>query len=477
MNRPNILYIHSHDTGRYIQPYGYAIPTPNLRKLAETGVVFRQAFNAAPTCSPSRAALLTGMCPHSAGQFGLTNRGFELPDTSKHIVNTLKPVGYRTALFGIQHIRHDPASIGYDYVEKNDAYNGRKTAQAAAEYIRESATRRMPDDRMPEGRKTGDTHQPFFLSVGFFETHRPFPGSAFSDDPRFIRPSAPLPDTPETRKDMAAFQSSAAELDRNMGIVFQALEENGLTEHTLVICTTDHGIAFPTMKCRLTNHGTGVMLIIRGPGKRGSRMRGPGKQVTGTPCPDGFSGGRTVDALVSHIDIFPTICDLLEIEPPSWLEGKSMMPLMTGKKEEINEEVYSEVNYHCAYEPQRSVRTKRWNYIRRYLDRRTPLLANCDRSPSKDLYLSRGWAESVLDQEQLYDLFFDPNETNNLAQSPKHRSVLEEMRTRLAGWMERTNDPLLTGEVPAPRTASVSRPDDIDPADVWTYTEKPANQV
>ena len=75
MSRPNVIYLHSHDTGRYVEPYGYAVSTPNIQRLAEQGMLFRQAHNAAPTCSPSRAALLTGMCPHSAGQFGLVNRG------------------------------------------------------------------------------------------------------------------------------------------------------------------------------------------------------------------------------------------------------------------------------------------------------------------------------------------------------------------------------------------------------------------
>ena len=74
--RPNILYLHSHDTGRYIQPYGYAVPAPNFQKLAEQGILFRQAFDAAPTCSPSRAALLTGYCPHNNGMLGLAHRGF-----------------------------------------------------------------------------------------------------------------------------------------------------------------------------------------------------------------------------------------------------------------------------------------------------------------------------------------------------------------------------------------------------------------
>jgi len=78
MARPNILYLHSHDTGRTIQPYGHAVATPHLQRLADQGVLFRRAFCAAPTCSPSRAALLTGQCPHSSGMLGLAHRGFRL---------------------------------------------------------------------------------------------------------------------------------------------------------------------------------------------------------------------------------------------------------------------------------------------------------------------------------------------------------------------------------------------------------------
>ena len=80
-----------------------------------------------------------------------------------------------------------------------------------------------------------------------------------------------------------------------MGGVLDALEETGLADNTLVICTTDHGIAFPRMKCHLTDAGMGVMLMIRGPG--------------------GFEGGRVIDGMVSHIDIFPTICERLGINP------------------------------------------------------------------------------------------------------------------------------------------------------------------
>ena len=88
MPRPNVIYINSHDTGRYIQPYGYAVRTPNLQRLAEQGVMFRQAYNAGPTCSPSRAALVTGQCPHSCGMTGLAHRGFALKDYSHHLQHT-----------------------------------------------------------------------------------------------------------------------------------------------------------------------------------------------------------------------------------------------------------------------------------------------------------------------------------------------------------------------------------------------------
>ena len=91
--RPNILYIHSHDTGRYVQPYGHAIPTPHIQRLAEEGVLFRKAFCAAPTCSPSRASLLTGQCPHSNGMLGLAHRGFSMTDYKRHVAHTLRAAG------------------------------------------------------------------------------------------------------------------------------------------------------------------------------------------------------------------------------------------------------------------------------------------------------------------------------------------------------------------------------------------------
>ena len=103
MTPPNILYLHSHDTGRYVQPYGYAVPTPRIQGLAEEGVLFRQAFCAASTCSASRACLLTGQYAHSNGMLGLAHRGWSLNDYRHHMVHTLREqAGYHSVLVGEQ---------------------------------------------------------------------------------------------------------------------------------------------------------------------------------------------------------------------------------------------------------------------------------------------------------------------------------------------------------------------------------------
>jgi arylsulfatase A-like enzyme len=429
MTYPNIIYIHSHDTGRYVQPYGHAVDTPNLQRLAQEGILFRQAFCAAPTCSPSRASLLTGQCAHSSGMLGLAHRGFGLNDYRQHLIHTLRRVGYKSTLIGMQHVAKDPARIGYDQIIDTSQYASEPVAEviapAAVEFLRNAPA------------------EPFFLSVGFFETHREFPTPTINEDLRYCLPPAPLPDTPETRQDMAAFKASARSLDEGIGLVLNALETTGLADRTLVICTTDHGLAFPGMKCNLTDHGIGVMLIMRGP--------------------DGFSGGRVSDALVSHVDLFPTLCDLLNIEPPAWLQGKSLMPLIRAETTEINEEIFAEVTYHAAYEPQRAVRTRRYKYIRRYDDRPGPVLPNCDDSLSKDAWLQHAWRTRPVSMEQLYDLIFDPNEAHNLAGDPNYQPVLQDMRRRLDRWMQATADPLLQGSVPAPSGAQVNDPAGLSP--------------
>src|SRR4029453_7503192 len=154
--RPNIVYLHSHDTGRHIQPYGHQVPTPNIQRLADQGMLFRQAFSAGPVCSASRAALLPGEYSHTNGMLGLAHRGYRLADYDHHLVHTLREAGYTSTLIGEQHLSVDPADLGYDHVMEGDSSHAAKVGPPAVLFLRSAP---------PE---------PFFLSVGFFETHRDF---------------------------------------------------------------------------------------------------------------------------------------------------------------------------------------------------------------------------------------------------------------------------------------------------------------
>jgi len=272
---PNILYLNSHDTGRYVQPYGNAIPTPNIQWLADQGVMFRNAFCAAPSCSGSRAALLTGSYCHNNGMMGLAHRGFALYDYGQHIVRALSDAGYHTHLIGEQHVSEDASILGYDVVHEIENTTVNSVAPAAIDAL------------------SGGIPEPFFMSVGFFETHRSFFAPSSVRDRLYSLPPPFLPDTPEIRQDVAAYKASARSLDHGVGAVVNTLHETGMDRNTLVICTTDHGLAFPTAKASLLDRGIGVMVIMRGPG---------------------MPPGMAHDELVSQIDIFPTICEIAGID-------------------------------------------------------------------------------------------------------------------------------------------------------------------
>ncbi|HEY0280062.1 MAG TPA: sulfatase [Solirubrobacterales bacterium] len=425
--KPNILYIHSHDTGRVVQPYGFQVPTPNIQMLADQGVLFRQAFCNAPTCSGSRASLLTGLYCHNNGMEGLAHRGWELHDYGQHWVHTLRKAGYHSVLVGEQHISKDPAVIGYDEIVKVETNKAGDVAPLTIEALRAAK----------------GTGKPWFMSVGFFETHRDFSAPTSVRDTLYSLPPSNLPDQPATRRDMAEFKASVRSLDQGIGAVLHALHDLRLVEDTLVICTTDHGVAFPGSKATLSDRGTGVMLIMRGPGA--------------------FSGGKVIDQPVTHLDVYPTLCDVAEVEEPDWLQGESLVPLLRGETDQIHEATFAEMTYHVAYEPQRSVRTERWKYIRRFDDFPGPILANCDDSASKEVWVAAGWADRRVAREQLYDLVLDPAEMNNCAADPACAEALAEMRGRLADWMQGTDDPLLDGPVAAPPGAEVNEQWQVSP--------------
>ena len=216
-------------------------------------------------------------------------------------------------------------------------------------------------------------------------------------------------------------------MDKRFGKVLDTLEKSGLGEDTLVICTTDHGPGCPDMKCTLTDRGTGVALILAGP--------------------DLFRGGRVIDSMVSHIDLYPTICDMIGVDHPDWLQGESMMPLLTGEKDTIHDCIFTEHNYHGEFRPMRAARTERFKYIRRF---KTGVGVGVDGGPVDAMLRSYGWATRPQPEEELHDLIFDAHESANFINDPMYADTAEEMRGRLQKWLEETDDPILKDAVPEP---------------------------
>jgi len=437
----NVIYMHTHDSGRYWSPYGYAVPTPNIMKFAQSATLFRQAYNAAPTCSPSRAALLTGMSPHECGMLGLAHIGFQLNDYNKHLCSYMKSNGYYTVLCGIQHEAPDYRMIGYDTVLGSQSFNMGDTIKSMEDFDYSNTKEACKFIESRAGNK-----EPFFLSFGLFNTHREYPAPQNTEEADYIVPPSVLYDCDVNRRDMLGYIESVRVVDKCFGDLLDAVDKAGIADDTMIIMTTDHGIAFPHMKCTLYDTGIGVALIIKLPKK--------------------YDQIRVTDALVSHLDIFPTICEAAGLEPPEWLEGKSLMPLMLGKTDRVRDEIFSEVTYHAAYEPKRCIRTDRYKLIRRYDYHNGPVPVNIDDCLSKTFLIDNGYLDVTTRQrEYLFDLWLDPMERENLVGNPYYKSVYNDLSSRLESWMLKTNDPMIThgARVPKPEGAKVVKLEEISP--------------
>lgn len=433
----NIVYLHTHDTGRCISPYGYALDTPNLTAFAREGTLFRQAFDCGPTCSPARASLLTGQYPHQCGMLGLAHRGFRLTDPRKHLANYLNRNGYHTVLCGIQHETSDsPEILGYKELFQEENRCGHRHGGMGGDLANTAAACAFLARRHERS---------FFLSLGLNATHRPFPEQPdAADNPDYLKPPAPIPDTPECRRDWAAFSTMVRHVDRCFGRVLETLAACGLKNDTLVLVTTDHGPAFPGMKCTLSDHGCGVMFLLRVPG---------------------MQGGSSTDSLISHLDFYPTVCEWAELPPPEWLEGRSLYPLLRGNSAELHDALYAEINFHAARDVQRTVRTTRFRYVRRYDGYTGTVLPNIDNGLTKRFLRREAEMEAWprIPEEQLFDLYRDPAESRSFLSDPAYTKTLERMRILLAEWQSKTSDSLPTKMPLPPLGAKLTRQTDPEP--------------
>ena len=422
--RPNVLHISWHDTGRHFGCYG--VPTvcsPRVDALAAEGVLFENAFAAATLCSPSRGAALTGRYPQANGLMHLCHGdfGWAFHPGEKHLSHRMKDLGYFTTLQGFQHEVHhaNVGWLGFDLVRNADPAPPiypippcDVVARDAAAFLRGEAARR----------------QPFYMQLGFFETHRPYAfGGCRPDASRGVTVPPYLVDNAAAREDHAALQGAIRKADAQVGVVLDALRDAGLEEDTIVVFTVDHGLANPRAKATMYDPGLEIALVMRWPA-------------------GGLTGGRRVPRLVSNVDFVPTLYALLGETPPSNLQGRSF----ADARGDFPGAAARDAVFAMLYDGDlRAVRTRTHKLIRNFA-RGSSVKPPVDLAGGGHWILQRD-GRVVPPAVELYDLAADPLETRNLAATDAPPPELAALDARLWRWMEEIGDPLLQGPIPSPR--------------------------
>ncbi len=416
--RPNIVFITCHDLGRHLACYGQGtVPSPALDSLAARGLLFERSFCTAPQCSPSRAALHTGRHAHANGMHGLAHDPFRwrLHAGERHLAHYLRETGYRTALFGIQHLTDAAGAPALGYDEIYDRAPAAALGQAATDWLATQA---------------GQT-EPFYLEVGFFEPHRRWDfGDVEPDDQLGAELPPYLPQTPEARAEVAQLQGAIAALDSAVGRIVAALETQGLLQDTWLIFVTDHGLAMPRAKCTLYDPGIETALLMHWPG-------------------GGLTGGRRIPQLISHVDVVPTVLEALGLDRPQRLHGRSFWKLLQGAYFQARDVVFAGKTFHTAWEPMRGLRTEDHKLV-------LNLCQDIAINVPGDIQLSPVYPQMIEEINarrpavELYDLQTDPLERDNLAGQAQHQALERALLERLYRWMEGTGDPLLQGPIASP---------------------------
>lgn len=445
--RPNILLITTDDQGLQAGCYGDPLArTPNLDRLAAEGVRFTHAYVTQASCSPSRSSILTGLYPHQNGQVGLTN-DYEMHPGVETLPVMLKKVGYQTGLIGKLHVNPESA-FPFDFWEIKSPVQTRHVRNVNA-----------------EAQKFIDAagEKPFFLMVNFFDPHDPYNEIANQCDglpekpykPEDIRPMDFIGvDVPELRKDIAIYYNCIERADAGIGMLMKTLRDRGLGKNTLVVFLSDNGPRIARAKVSSYEAGVHVPFVVR--------------------WPQANAAGRVCDALVSSIDIVPTILELAGVEPKTTLPGLSLLPLLDNKPVHWRDTLSTDYTAHRKehYYPSRAIRTDRYELIHNLLSERINPLSGMGAiraldasAPVKngaiynvvnpDFYSDTnrffgGSAESIRNayatfrhppEFELYDLEKDSCERSNLAGNPEYASILAVLQAGLADWQKETADP------------------------------------
>ncbi len=419
MKKPNILMIVVHDLGTHLGCYrdDPSIPSSNLDRLAESGVRFDRNFCTAPYCSPSRGSIVTGKHPHVNGLLGLVNLGWDIADNNLFLAEALKKCGYGTSLIGLHHEARDPWKLGFDNIQQFKGNKCADVAPAVCEFLNS---------------QNNEQDKPFYCQVGFSEVHRTMRTFASSGgyecSPEDVTPLPYLKDTPGLRKDMCQFHGTIYDMDKAVGDVLDTLDKKSFRDDTLVIFTTDHGIAFPRAKGTLYDAGINTTLLMR--------------------WPNGFKGNRVQPELISNIDLYPTLLEIAGGKTPEDVEGHSFLKLLKEQEYQQNEKIFAELNS-LPDDTKRCIRTEKYKYIRNFNEGPALNLPHGLRLSHTGLMMGSEHLQPRK-KEELYDLTADPNEQDNLAGNPEYTQIKKQLAEELQAFLERTNDPALAGDIPRP---------------------------
>lgn len=429
---PNILLMITDDSSPFsFSAYGNEVNrTPHLNRLASEGMVFNRGYCSSPQCSPARASILTGRVPHDVYASRLHQA---VPDRVLNMISILNGNGYYTGAFGKTHQPNIQEDFQF-YADYKNYYKKPKNGKSFTSFFDEK-----PDDK------------PFFLWFGSWNPHRRYNRKTIKYihkyDPSEVEVPEFLPDTPEVRQDIAYYYDKLFQFDQNCGKLMSILDERGLTENTMVIQTSDHGMPFPRAKATLYEPGIRVPLVIKWPGV--------------------VSPGSSTGALVSTMDLTATWMEMAGIEVPDLMQSRSFLSVLSGKKNHVRDYVYAERNWHDNWDPMRCVVGKRYKLIQRYRPE-VPYIPELDRIEglsyeSISRLIEQGTLPSRLSwygeyrksprpEIEFYDLKDDPGEWKNLTDGPyqkkNEKKRVFQYQVKLSHWMSQTNDFL-----PPPRTA------------------------
>jgi arylsulfatase A-like enzyme len=410
-DQPNVLWITSEDNGPQLGCYGdeYAT-TPNLDSIADKGTIYLNAWSTAPVCAPARTTIISGVYPPATGSQHMRSSA-PLPPMMKMYPQYLREAGY------------------YCTNNSKEDYNLIKPDGVWDESSRKAHFR---------NRKAG---QPFFAIFNFTVCHesqvRKRPHQAVHD-PAKVRVPEYHPDTPEVRQDWAQYYDKITEMDGMAGNILKQLEEDGLTDDTIVFYYGDHGAGMPRGKRWPYSSGLRVPMIVSIPPKW--------KHLA---SPDYKKGGSS-DRLVGFIDLAPTLLSLVGIAPPEYMQGHAFQGKYCQPKPKYAFGFRGRMDE--RYDMVRTVGDGRYIYLKHYMPHKIygQYIDYMFKTPTtavwKQLY-DEGKLEppktffwETKPAEELFDLQNDPDEVNNLVDSPKHQDILARMRKAHKDWVFRVRD-------------------------------------